>query len=203
MFIEPFFRALPLALPAIIGAGVLAAVGAPWWARWLRVPRAVAAVFVAACGAYAGVTVTPTGTGLWANPGGSRGVSLDVQLPPLTNLLMISSDSLNLLAGAALGAVSASVWWAGRRWIAAGTAAGLPLLVEVVQLIFPGMGRIAFLLSDVVVNWIGAGIGAVIVVGISAMIRRARPSLPSLMNQSGGGDERQLDPYGGAAGHDV
>lgn len=163
MIIEPFFRSLPLALPTIIGSGVLAGVGASWWARWLQAPRGPAVLFVAVCGSYLGVTTTPSGSGLWGNPGGSRGLSLDIQLPPLGNLLMISSDSLNLFAGAALGAVSVLMWSAGRRWVAVCTAAGMPLLVEVVQLLFPAMGRVAFMLSDVVVNWIGAGIGAVVV----------------------------------------
>lgn len=178
MFIEPFFRSLPLALPTIIGTAALALVGAPWSARWLQVPRPTAALFVAVCGAYLGVTATPTGTGLWANPGGSRGVSLDVQLPPLGSLLRISSDSLNLLAGAALGVVAVLMWCAGRRWVAACTAVGLPLLVEVVQLLFPAMGRVAFLLSDVVVNWIGAGVGA----GISAIVVVAIGAMRPLMH---------------------
>lgn len=160
MFIEPFFRSLPLALPTIIGSGVLAVLGAPWWARWLQVPRATAVLFIAVCGAYLGVTATPTEVGLWSTPGGSRGVSLDIQLPPLGNLLMITSDSLNVLAGATLGAVSVLMWCAGRRGVAVGTAVGLPLLVELVQLLFPAMGRVGFMLSDVVLNWIGAGLGA-------------------------------------------
>ena len=166
MFIEPFFRSLPLALPTIIGAGVLAVLGAPWWARWLQVPRATAVSFVAVCGAYLGVTATPSISGLWSNPGGSRGISLDVQLPPLGSFLIISSDSLNLLAGAALGVVSVLMWCCDRRWVAVCTAVGLPLLVEVVQLLVPAMGRIGFMLSDVIVNWIGAGIGA----GIGAAV---------------------------------
>ena len=175
MFIEPFFRSLPLALPTMIGAGVIAVLGAPWWARWLQVPRAAAVVFVAVCGAYLGVTATPTGSGLWANPGGSRGVSLDVQLPPIGNLLMISSDSLNLLAGAALGVVSVLMWRTGRRWLAVCTAVGLPFLVEVVQMLFPAMGRVGFLLSDVVVNWIGAGIGAGIGAAVAVAIGAVSP----------------------------
>lgn len=172
MFIEPFFRSLPLALPTIVGAGVLAVLGAPWWARWLQVPRTTAVLFVAVCGAYLGVTATPTGAGLWANPGGSRWVSLDIQLPPLGNLLMVSSDSLNVLAGASLGAISVLMWCAGRRRVAVATAVGLPLLVELVQMLFPAMGRVGFLLSDVVVNWIGAalgaGLGAALAVAIGA-----------------------------------
>ncbi|MER7558729.1 hypothetical protein ABTZ46_17415 [Nocardioides sp. NPDC126508] len=173
MFIEPFFRSLPLALPTIIGAGVLAVLGAPWWARWLQVPRATAVLFVAVCGAYLGVTATPNRSGLWGAAGASRGLNLEVQLPPLGNLLMISSDSLNVLAGASLGAVSVLMWCAGRREVAVATAVALPLLVELVQMLFPAMGRIGFLLSDVVVNWIGAGlgagIGAIVVVAIHAV----------------------------------
>ncbi|WP_143055195.1 hypothetical protein [Nocardioides luteus] len=172
MFIEPFFRSLPLALPTIIGAGVLAVLGAPWWARWLRVPRTTAVLFVAVCGAYLGVTATPNISGLWGTPGASRGLMLEVQLPSLGNLLMISSDSLNVLAGASLGAVSVLMWCAGRRGVAVATAVGLPLLVELIQMLFPAMGRIGFLLSDVVVNWIGAalgaGIGAALAVAIAA-----------------------------------
>ncbi|MER7558806.1 VanZ family protein [Nocardioides sp. NPDC126508] len=190
MFIEPFFRSLPLALPTMIGACVLALAGAPWWSKWLKVPRTVAIVFVAVCGAYLGVTATPTGSGLWANPGGSRGVSLDLHPPPLGNLLMISSDSLNLLAGAALGVVSVLVWCSGRRWLSASTAVGLPLMVEVVQLLFPGMGRVGFLLTDVVVNWAGAGIGAGIEAGIAIVIGAVRsvktvPELSPLRTEHG------------------
>ena len=203
MTIEPFFRSLPLALPAVVGSGLLAVVGAPWWARWLQVPRVTAVLFVAVCGSYVGVTATPSVDGLWADPGGSRWVSLDVHVPPLENLLMVSSDSLNLLAGAALGAVSVLMWFAGLRWVSACTAVGLPLLVELVQLLFPAMGRVGFLLSDVVVNWIGAGIGAIVVVGVSAVIRCARPSPSSLMNKSGGRHERLLGPDGRASGHEV
>ncbi|MER7559698.1 VanZ family protein [Nocardioides sp. NPDC126508] len=174
MFIEPFFRSLPLALPTMISAVVIAILGASSWARWLQVPRAAAVVFVAVCGAYLGVTATPSAVGLWADPGESRGINLDIQLPPLENLVMISSDSLNLLAGAALGAVSVLMWRAGRRWLAVCTSMGLPLLVEVVQVLFPGMGRIGFMLTDVVVNWIGAGIGAGIGAAIAALIGAAR-----------------------------
>lgn len=176
MFIEPFFRSLPLALPTMIGAGVIAVLGAPLWAGWLQVPRAAAVVFVAVCGAYMGVTATPSGSGLWANPGGSRGVSLDAQLPPLGNFLMISSDSLNLLAGAALGVVSALMWCSDRRWVAVCTAVGLPFLVEVVQLLVPAMGRVGFMLSDVIVNWIGAGIGAGIGTAVAAAIGAVSPA---------------------------
>lgn len=176
MFVEPFFRSLPLAIPTMIGSGVLAIVGAAWWARWLRVPRATAVIFVTICGTYLGVTATPTDTGLWANPGDGPRVSFSVQFPPLESFFMVTSASLNLFAGAALGAASALVWRAGRRSVAAGTAIGLPFLVEVVQMFLPELGRVAFVLGDVLVNWIGAAIGAGFVAAVALSTRWARPT---------------------------
>lgn len=172
MFIEPFFRSLPLAAPTVVGSVVVAVLGASWWARWLRVPRSTAVGYVSVIGAYLGVTATPTAVGLWANPGSSGGISLDVHLPPVGDFMRISSDSLNLLAGAMVGVAAVAMWCAGRRWIAIATAAGLPVAVEIVQQLVPAMGRVGFSMTDVVVNWAGAGVG-IAIGSVVAMASRA------------------------------
>lgn len=169
MTLEPFFRALPLALPVLGLSVVLAMIIGGRIARRWNVRRAVATSYLMTVGAFLAVTATPSGSALEGYSTGSRRpMALELVLPAASRFAGPTSDSLNLLAGLVLGLASAAVWRAGHRW-AVVPAVLLPPAVEILQWLVPGMGRIAFMLSDVVVNWAGVALGMAFAVLLRAM----------------------------------
>lgn len=174
----PFLDATPLFLPLTAFA---AAASALWlrkrsstdrfpWLRWISV--------VCLCG-FVALTDTPVGPLSSFGQHGATHVSLRIAFPTASDLTGISSTSLNLFAGLALGAALGARAIEVRRAGPALLAVVLPFLCEFVQFLVPALGRAGFILSDVVVNELGVVIGlAGGAAGAFALIRAAEAQAP-------------------------
>lgn len=159
MVLAAFFRALPLALPLMIVSVVIASIVCSIVGQRLRCGPLAAWLLIAGFGVFAALTLTPTDSSLAGYSGGSTSISLAVDWPGVHRITSMSSESLNLAAGAFLGlgggAVARSTGLV--RYVLCVLAA--PVAAELAQWAFPALGRSGFLMTDVVINWVGIGSG--------------------------------------------
>jgi hypothetical protein len=109
-------------------------------------------------GVFAALTMTPTRASL-DGPSGSTSVSLAVNLPSAAQLLSVSSESLNIVAGAFLGFCATAGFLTRKMAVSVGISLCLPVVSELVQWSIPQLGRVGFSLTDVVLNWSGVLLG--------------------------------------------
>lgn len=187
---EAYFRSTPWALPLTGSTGVfLLPVVGRLGARLALRPWLVWCLGVSIAG-YMSVTVTPSpDAGFW---GGGRYWSWSVTWPLGRDLFMMSSETLNVWLAVPLGLTTMLAAWRG-RWALLSAPLLLPPAAEVTQWLLPGLGRSAFLLSDVTANWTGCLIGAFVGTVIAVTVPRlGRPEERNLDTPSTGSVTRWL-----------
>ena len=183
MVLEAFFRALPLALPLMIASVAVASVLCRTTGKWLRCGPLAAWLLIAGVGVFAALTLTPTDSSLAGYSGGSTSISLTVDWPGIHRLTSMSSETLNMAAGALLGlgggAVARRTGYV--RYVA--LVLGAPVVAELVQWAFPALGRSGFLMTDVVINWVGVASGLLLAwVGIAILRGFSKTTPPATMD---------------------
>ena len=83
MSLDPFFRSIPLAAPGAIGCAIAFALVAPLLGRRLGVHPMTAWFFCTTLGAFAALTLTPSGSALEGYRQGSTHVSTSLIWPSL------------------------------------------------------------------------------------------------------------------------
>lgn len=156
--LSAFFRATPWALPLTGLAGVVLLAYTPRLKKWSQLPGPIAWCAAMSVIGFLTVTVTPSpDAGNW---GRAQTLSMDISLPIVSDLLTLSSSTLNVWLAVPMGLlVTMAALQSHRYWMLASLVA-LPLASELIQFALPVLGRSAFLLTDVVSNWLGAALGA-------------------------------------------
>lgn len=175
MSLEVYFRALSWALPTLaVGSLLLLLVSGPLSRRLGLPPPAVIALGVSVIG-FVAVTATPgssaswTAGSRWSMGGGARWVSPAELLDPW------SEAGMNVWLAVPMALVAGYVAVRhGRAWPVA-LVVVLPVVVEVVQMLLPELGRSA-LLADVAANEQGVVLGLLLGVVAGLALRRRTPA---------------------------
>jgi hypothetical protein len=163
---------IPWLVPGIVLSALGATALAPAVGRWLRAPTLQAWLLLLGVGIVASATLTPI-------PGdGTPFAFCDTRRlgpPPLTDLLRVSTASLNVLLFIPLGLAVGLLPRSERSTMVAGATLALPFVVEIAQSLLPALGR-GCQTGDMVDNVIGLLLGFVIGRVLTRTARKASPS---------------------------
>jgi hypothetical protein len=158
--LHAFSAALPFAL---LMCAVSLLVTRPL-ARRARIPTLLALAYALAVSGFVVVTLTPTGGGTFFSSWSRRVLphlirSMDLALPSFHDLTSLNEVSLNIIAAAPMGLLTALAVIRARRLVL-GVSVLVPPCCELVQALLPHLNRVGFVLSDVINNEIGFAAGA-------------------------------------------
>ncbi len=157
-----FVETVPLFLPVLVVAVIVAALSAPRIARSARIRPVVAFLLVVSVGLVVAATLTPLETALEDGVVSSGTCDMArIGWAPLSMYLRPTSAALNVLLFVPLG-MALGMLPRHRRWTTIAVVAGVlsPLLVEGTQLLFPALGR-GCQAADVFDNTTGVLLGLV------------------------------------------
>lgn len=159
-------RVAPLTLPALILAVPLSFLVSRWLSSSTGVSRLLAFALMMALGVVLAATLTPRAETGWSG----HVLMLDLERLSFERLTGVNETSLNVLLFVPLAFLATLI---DSRHLRRRVLLGVwlcPLAVELVQAVFPGLGRIGFVLSDALANMLGVAIG----VTIGVTVRRLR-----------------------------
>jgi glycopeptide antibiotics resistance protein len=161
---------MPLVYPALLVAGIAAALAAPWSARRTGLSRLPAGLLLFSLGAVLAITLTP---GIGGDPSAPITCQGLVPAPSLSELWSLTSDNgQNVLLFVPLGLFIGLI---PRRSVLLGAGLGaavLPFAIEGIQALLPGFAR-SCQAWDVIENLLGLAIGLVIGSLLAGIVRIA------------------------------
>jgi glycopeptide antibiotics resistance protein len=139
--VRSFLSSVPLFLPGVLLAGVVALVLGRGLAVRLASRRWVASLLILSIGVILSATLTPLADALERGVASNGICDLDrIGWAPLRSYLAINEESMNVLMFVPLGIAIALVPGAPGRWLVA-SAFLLPFVIELLQMLVPALGR--------------------------------------------------------------
>jgi glycopeptide antibiotics resistance protein len=157
-----FLANVPLFLPGVLLSLMVAILFARPVARSIRSTPAVAFLAILAVGGIVSATLTPGTEAIVRGIPSTGGCETDrVGLIPLSELLRVDDESLNVLLFIPLGIAIGLLPWSRRTAVILGAALLLPFIIELGQALVPALGR-GCQTADMADNLTGLAIGLVI-----------------------------------------